>query len=108
MWTKKNIGNQSGKTGIVTGGNSGNGFDTALALYEAGASVVVSARELGKANHAVNQMLEFSGKGEPIPAVLDLSKPASIIEFADRFSQNHQSLDLLINNAIVMAPRYPK
>jgi len=104
MWTIKDIGNQTGKTVIVTGANSGIGFDTASALYKAGATVVVTAREQGKADYAVYEMLETAGTGILEATVLDLSKPESIKEFADRFSKNHHSLDLLINNAGIMAP----
>jgi NAD(P)-dependent dehydrogenase (short-subunit alcohol dehydrogenase family) len=104
MWTKKDIGNQAGKTVIVTGANSGIGFYTALALYEAGASVVVAARDQDKANYAINEMLEISGTGVLEAAVLDLSKPESIKKFNEWFCKNHHSLDLLINNAGIMAP----
>jgi len=48
MWTTKNIPNQSGKTIIVTGANVGIGFETALALYLAGAHVILACRDIKK------------------------------------------------------------
>lgn len=104
MWTKKNIGSMISRTAIVTGANSGIGYETALNLYEAGATVVVTARTIEKANDAIAAIRKHSGQGTAEPAVLDLSEPASIMEFADRFKANHLSLDLLINNAGVMMP----
>ncbi|MDN3656142.1 oxidoreductase [Ferruginibacter paludis] len=104
MWTKKDIGNQAGKTVIVTGANSGIGFDTALALYQVGASVTVVARDQIKANYAIIEMLKSRGNGILEAGVADLSKPESIKEFVESFSKNHHSLDLLINNAGIMVP----
>ena len=53
MWTKDNVGDQTGKTVIVTGANAGIGFETALALYEAGAQVMLACRSLDKAQQAL-------------------------------------------------------
>jgi NAD(P)-dependent dehydrogenase (short-subunit alcohol dehydrogenase family) len=52
MWTKSNIPDQTGKTIIVTGANTGIGYETALALYEAGAHVVLACRSMDKAKDA--------------------------------------------------------
>ncbi|MBB6220927.1 oxidoreductase [Rhizobium leguminosarum] len=87
----------SGKVAVVTGGYSGLGFETARVLAEAGARVIVPARNLGKAKAAV----------ENIPGLalemLDLMDPGSIDDFADRFLESGAPLHLLINNAAVMA-----
>jgi NAD(P)-dependent dehydrogenase (short-subunit alcohol dehydrogenase family) len=53
MWTTKDITDQEGKTVIVTGGNTGIGYETALALYQAGANVIVACRDKNKAKKAI-------------------------------------------------------
>jgi len=104
MWTKKNIPDQSGKTAIVTGANAGIGFETALALYEAGAHVVLACRNRQLADNAVAAMKKTGGSGTLEIALLDLSSLAAVKEFADAFKQKHQQLHVLINNAGVMVP----
>lgn len=104
MWTKNNIPDQSGKTIIVTGANAGIGFETARALYEAGAHVVLACRNLKNAEQAVRQLEEQSGKGSLETAILDLSDLASVKQFAETFKQQHHHLHVLINNAGVMIP----
>lgn len=87
----------SGKTAIVTGGYSGIGLETTRALAEAGATVIVPARSLEKARASI----------EGIPGVeveeLDLINPASIDEFSWKFLNSGRALDILINNAGIMA-----
>ena len=102
--TKKNITDQSGKTVIVTGANIGIGFETALALYEAGARVILACRNLQSAQEAILKMQKIEGKGSLETAELDLSSLESVKNFADKFLKNHQRLDLLINNAGVATP----
>lgn len=104
MVTGKDIPNQSGKTATVTGANSGIGYKTGLALYEAGATVIVAARDLEEATKAITEMHKAAGLGSLQPTVLDLSKPGSIKQFADEFYDRHPWLDILINNAGVMVP----
>lgn len=102
MWTKKDIKDQSGKTVIVTGANSGIGFETALALYEAGAHVVLACRDLNKAEQAIVKLEQQKGKGSLEIALLDLSSLPSVKQFAESFASSHTRLDILINNAGVM------
>jgi NAD(P)-dependent dehydrogenase (short-subunit alcohol dehydrogenase family) len=104
MWTKNNIPNQSGKTVIVTGANAGIGFETALALYQAGAHVILACRNLSNAQQALTKIEEQKGAGSLETGLLDLSSLASVKQFADTFIQSHQQLNLLINNAGVMIP----
>jgi NAD(P)-dependent dehydrogenase (short-subunit alcohol dehydrogenase family) len=85
MWTKKNILNQIGKTVIVTGTNSGIGFETALALYEAGANVILACRNPKKTEDTLVKLQELNGKGRLETGVLDLSDLSSVKEFADIF-----------------------
>ncbi|HEY5746501.1 MAG TPA: oxidoreductase [Chryseolinea sp.] len=104
MWTKANMGDQSGKTIIVTGGNSGIGYETALGLYEAGATVIVACRSKEKADEAISEMKKQGGKGKLEPGVLDLSDLDSVKDFANTFKKTHSKLDVLVNNAGVMVP----
>jgi NAD(P)-dependent dehydrogenase (short-subunit alcohol dehydrogenase family) len=87
----------SGKTVIVTGGYSGIGLETTIAMAEAGATVIVPARTPEKARELV----------AGIPNVeleeLDLMEPTSIDAFAQRFLSSGRALDILINNAGIMA-----
>ncbi|HEV2986159.1 MAG TPA: oxidoreductase [Vicinamibacterales bacterium] len=87
-----------GKIAIVTGGYSGVGLDTTRALAEAGATVIVPARTLNKARASILG----------IPRVeldtLDLIDPESVDAFAKRFLDSGRPLDILINNAGIMAP----
>lgn len=104
MWTKQNIPDQSGKTAIVTGANTGIGYETALALYEAGANVIVACRDETKAKQAIDKMQLSGGKGSLETGILNLANLAEVKKFADDFKSKHQQLDLLINNAGVMMP----
>ncbi|MEA2330336.1 MAG: hypothetical protein QOH58_474 [Thermoleophilaceae bacterium] len=103
-WTAERIPHQSGRTAVVTGANSGLGLTTARELARAGAAVVLACRNLDKADAARN---EIQGA---VPAAvleveeLDLSSLESVRAFAGRFRGRHDGLDLLINNAGVMAP----
>jgi NAD(P)-dependent dehydrogenase (short-subunit alcohol dehydrogenase family) len=104
MWTKKNIPDQTGRLAVVTGANAGIGFETALALYEAGAQVVLACRNLKSAELAMASMQEKKGKGKLEVALLDLSSLIAVKHFAETFGKKHRKLDLLINNAGVMKP----
>ncbi len=104
MWTKDNVGDQTGKTVIVTGANAGIGFETALALYEAGAQVILACRSLDKAQRALTKIKEHKGTGSLEVAQLDLESLDSVKQFADDFIKKHNKLDVLINNAGVMVP----
>jgi NAD(P)-dependent dehydrogenase (short-subunit alcohol dehydrogenase family) len=88
--------NLSGKTAIVTGGYAGIGLETVKALTEAGAHVIVPARDLEKAGK------NLSGLNNIEIEKLDLMDPQSISDFADRFLRSGRKLDLLINNAGIM------
>ncbi|WP_299290166.1 oxidoreductase [uncultured Mucilaginibacter sp.] len=104
MWTKENIPDQTGKTILITGANTGLGFETALALYGAGAHVVLACRNLKNAEDALIKLYEPNGKGTLETGVLDLSNLSSVKQFADTFLQKHKQLDVLINNAGVAMP----
>lgn len=86
-----------GKVAIVTGGHSGLGLETTRALSSAGARVVVGSRDVRRASAAVAALKNVE------VAHLDLSSPASVDQFAETFLSADCPLDILINNAGVMA-----
>jgi len=87
----------TGKVAIVTGGYSGIGLETTKALAGAGAIVIVPARSAEKAQKAL------VGIANVEQAALDLADPASIDAFASGFLSRTKTLDILINNAAIMA-----
>lgn len=89
----------SGKVAIVTGGYSGLGIETVTALAGAGARVIVPARRPDVARAA----LDARGLGNVEVDDLDLSDLNSVHEFAERFLTTNGSIDILINNAAIMA-----
>lgn len=104
MWTTEDILDQTGKIVIVTGANTGLGFETAKALYEKGAHVIFACRDLEKAHSAVDKIEKTANSGKIDLAVLDLSSLASVKAFAEKFKQEYTELHLLINNAGIMTP----
>ena len=103
-WTAEQIPDQGGRTAVVTGANSGLGLVTARELAGAGARVVLACRNLAK-GEAARREIEAAAPGAPLELEeLDLSSLDSVRAFAERFRANHDGLDLLINNAGVMAP----
>ena len=100
--------NLSGKTAIVTGSNTGIGYETALDLYKKGAKVYVACRNQEKALKAIQRMEADGGTGELIYSHLDLANLSSVKAFADNVIQAESSLDLLINNAGIMIQKKTK
>lgn len=104
-WTARNIPSQQGRRMLITGANSGIGFQTALELARRGAEVILPARTLEKANAARAAIQQEVPNAHIVPDVLDLAELSSVRSFAERFLERYTqpSLDLLINNAGVMA-----
>lgn len=103
-WTTRNIGDQTGRVAIVTGGNSGIGYETVKALAEKGAHVVVAARSAERGQSAVDRVKrEVSGAVVDL-MILDLADLGSVRSFARDVNERFDRLDLLINNAGVMNP----
>jgi NAD(P)-dependent dehydrogenase (short-subunit alcohol dehydrogenase family) len=102
-WTAADIPDQSGRTAIVTGANSGLGLVTARELARAGAHVVLACRNVEKGAAALAAIgAEVPGAKLELES-LDLSSLDSVRSFAATYRQGHDGLDLLINNAGVMA-----
>ena len=104
-WTTENIPSQAGRRAVITGANSGIGFETALALAQKGAELILPARTQDKAEDATARILVQVPNARLHSEILDLAMLDSVFAFADRVKRRFPgpSLDLLINNAGVMA-----
>lgn len=102
-WTVKDIPSQQGKLAIITGANSGIGLHAARELARVGCAVILGCRSAEKAA-TTRQLIEREIPGALVePSVLDLADLASVRSFATKFVSSGRRLDLLINNAGVMA-----
>ncbi len=107
-WKFEDIQDLSGKIAIVTGANSGLGYEVAKSLARKGANVIMGCRNLEKAEKAKNQILsEFPDVSIEI-IQLDLSNLSSVRIFVAEFLKNYKNLDILCNNAGVMMTPYQK
>jgi NAD(P)-dependent dehydrogenase (short-subunit alcohol dehydrogenase family) len=105
-WTLDNIPDQTGHVAIVTGANTGIGFETAAALAAKNATVVMACRNRRKAEDAMERIRERTPDAKLELIELDLASLASVERFAADFRAGHDRLDLLINNAGVMVPPF--
>jgi NAD(P)-dependent dehydrogenase (short-subunit alcohol dehydrogenase family) len=103
-WTASEIPSQSGRVGVVTGANSGLGLIIARELARAGAKVVMACRNTSKGEEARFRIQDVVPSADVSVVSLDLADLASVRAFAARVADEHPQLDLLINNAGVMAP----
>ncbi len=103
-WTVEQIPDQAGRVAVVTGANSGIGLIAAQELARAGAGVVLACRNAEKGEAAASLIREEDPQASVSVETLDLSSLGSVRAFAERFAGAHDSLDLLINNAGLMAP----
>lgn len=102
-WTLADIPPQNGRIAVVTGASSGLGLQTASALAAAGAQVVMACRNPDKAAAALAQVHQHAPDAQVELMTLDLADLASVRRFAETFAQRFPRLDLLCNNAGVMA-----
>jgi len=107
-WTYKDIPRMDGKVAIVTGANSGIGFYTAKGLAEKGCTVIMACRNRSKTAEAMAKLKEMIGQPRIDFLELDLADLSSIKAFTERFAASYESVDLLINNAGLMALPYRK
>ena len=103
-WTTADIPDQGGRTALVTGANSGLGLQTARALAIAGATVLLGCRDAERAGRARERIRADATEAEVEVVALDLSDLASVRRAAEQVVARPEPLDLLINNAGVMAP----
>jgi NAD(P)-dependent dehydrogenase (short-subunit alcohol dehydrogenase family) len=102
-WTTGQMGSQAGKTALVTGANSGIGYQAALELARHGAHVLLACRNAAKGEAALARLQREAPGASAEVVELDMASLASIRAFAAAFAARGVGLDLLINNAGVMA-----
>ena len=102
-WSTRDMPHLSGRTALVTGANSGLGYETALALAVAGADVVLACRDEKRGSEAIDRIRRTAPAAKVELTSLDLADQSSIRDFASRFSAGRGRLDILVNNAGVMA-----
>src|SRR5436309_3215502 len=100
-WTAEQMPSQAGRTVLITGANSGIGYEAALELARRGAEVILPARTQAKANEAAGRIFQQIPSARLHTEILDLASLASVRSFAQRIMDKFpgKSLDLLINNA---------
>jgi NAD(P)-dependent dehydrogenase (short-subunit alcohol dehydrogenase family) len=104
-WTAADMPSQDGRLAIVTGANSGLGFHVATELGRAGAHVILACRDQGRGQDALNRMKTEVPDGDYELRSLDVASLEAVRAFA---AEAPEKIDLLINNAGVMAPPYRK
>ncbi len=103
-WTEKDVPDQTGRLAIVTGSNTGLGFDTARVLAARGAKVVLAVRDTAKGESAAARISGLVPRADLSVQKLDLGSLASVREAAAEMAEAYPRIDLLINNAGVMYP----
>jgi NAD(P)-dependent dehydrogenase (short-subunit alcohol dehydrogenase family) len=101
-WTMDNVKSLKGKTYVVTGGNSGLGYETVKALVDKGAHVIMASRNTKRSNQAKKTILKSTDNGSIMSIKLDLASLSSIKKAAEEILQKTDKIDGLINNAGVM------
>ncbi|ORV89733.1 SDR family NAD(P)-dependent oxidoreductase [Mycolicibacterium iranicum] len=103
-WTAADVPDQTGRTVIITGANTGIGYEAALVLAGKGARVVLAVRNAGKGQKALDAIARKHPGAAVTLQELDLSSLASVRNATDALRAAHPRIDLLINNAGVMYP----
>ena len=105
-WTTADIPDQTGRTAVITGANTGLGYETAAALAAKGAHVVLAVRNIEKGKEAARRIEQATPGAQVQVQELDLTSLDSIRAAADELRSAHESIDLLINNAgVMMTPK---
>lgn len=106
IWKIDNMPDLQGKVVIVTGGNSGLGFESVKAFVRKGAKVILACRSVEKGEQARLKILKEVPAAKIETAELDLTDLESVRQFAKAFQKNHSRLDVLLNNAGIMTTPY--
>jgi NAD(P)-dependent dehydrogenase (short-subunit alcohol dehydrogenase family) len=105
-WTTADIPDQTGRVAVITGANTGLGYETAAALAERGAHIVLAVRNLDKGKDAAARIAAKTPHAEVALQELDLTSLESVRAAADQLRSDHDRIDLLINNAgVMMTPK---
>ena len=102
-WTQNDMPDMTGKIVIITGANSGLGLESTKAIAAKGATVVMACRNMSKAEKAQAEVLAGNPSAKLDVMQLDNASLASVKAFADAFKAKYDRLDLLLNNAGVVA-----
>ncbi|TPG31600.1 SDR family NAD(P)-dependent oxidoreductase [Mycolicibacterium hodleri] len=103
-WTAADVPDQTGRVAIVTGSNTGLGYDTALVLADRGAHVVMAVRDVDKGKAAAARLVGRVPRADVSVQALDVGSLQSIRTAAEELKSAYPRIDLLINNAGVMYP----
>jgi NAD(P)-dependent dehydrogenase (short-subunit alcohol dehydrogenase family) len=101
-WTEESVPSQAGRTAVVTGANTGIGYEAARVLAAKGARVVLAVRNLDKGKDAAARISAATPGADVTVQSLDLSSLASVRAAAEELRAGHDKIDLLVNNAGVM------
>ncbi len=105
-WSENRIPDQTGRTVLITGANSGLGYETARALAHKGATVVMACRNAIKADAAKARIDATRPSGSLEIVAMDLADLESVRAGAEEFLDSHERLDVLVNNAgLMMTPK---
>lgn len=102
-WTPARIPDQRGRTAVITGANTGIGYETAKVLAQHGATVVLACRDEGRSTDAAARIRAAGSRMRVTTLHLDLASLSSVAHAAAELRSAHPALDLLINNAGVMS-----
>ncbi|MCL6702014.1 SDR family oxidoreductase [Pseudomonas sp. T1.Ur] len=103
-WSTHDMPSQKGRIVLVTGGTSGMGYEDALAFARAGAEVIIAARNPERGADAIKRIREAVPDAKLQFESVDLANLSSVRGLAERLNQRLPRLDVLINNAAIMAP----
>ena len=105
-WTAADVPDQTGRVAVITGANTGIGYETAAVLARQGADVVLAVRNIDKGEQAAARITAASPHAKVAVQQLDLTSLASVSAAADAIKSAHPRIDLLINNAgVMMTPK---
>ncbi|KRW91866.1 short-chain dehydrogenase [Alicyclobacillus tengchongensis] len=107
-WTIDNMPSLRGMTAIVTGANSGIGWEAAKALAARHARVILAVRSVERGAAAKNRILAEVPQADVAVMRIDLADLSSVQAFADEVMERERKVNLLVNNAGVMAPSYQR